>query len=84
MSLEGAWQKAGGAGEALGEENELVSMLFASLENLGRMEQEKEYERALNDLKAIEEKRRKEGKEKIKLYTALGALTGLCAVIFLV
>ena len=84
MTLKGAWEKSGGAGEELKEENALISILFDSLESLGRMEQEKEYERALNDLKAIEEKRRQEGKEKIKLYTSLGALTGLCAVIFLV
>ncbi|MBR3927642.1 MAG: hypothetical protein IKJ65_01415 [Clostridia bacterium] len=83
MTLSKAWEKSGGAGEDLPEENALVTMLFDSLESLGRQEQEKEYERALNDLKAIEEKRRREGQEKMKLYTSLGALTGLCAVIFL-
>ncbi len=84
MTLKGAWESAGGAGEELHEENALVSILFDSLENLGRMEQEKEYERALHDLKELEEKKRKEGREKIRLYTSIGALTGLCAVIFLV
>lgn len=84
MTLKGVWEAAGGAGEKFKEENAIVSMLLDSLENLGRMEQEKEYERALHDLKELEEKKRREGKEKIRLYTSLGALTGLCAVIFLV
>ncbi|MBQ1256520.1 MAG: hypothetical protein IIX93_04515 [Clostridia bacterium] len=84
MTLKGAWEAAGGAGEEFGEENQLVSMLLDSLENLGRMEQEREYERALHELRQLEEKKRKEGKEKLKLYTSLGALTGLSAVIFLV
>lgn len=84
MTLKGAWEASGGMGEAFSEENMLVSMLFDSLENLSRMEQEREYERTLNDLKQLEEKKRRDGKEKIRLYTSLGALTGLCAVIFLV
>ncbi len=84
MTLKGAWEASGGAGDEFAEENTLVSMLFDSLENLSRMEQEREYERALSDLKQLEEKRRREGTEKLKLYTSLGALTGLCTVIFLV
>lgn len=84
MTMKSAWEQTGGEGEEFREENALVSILFDALENLGRMEQEKEYERALNDLKEMEERRRKEGKEKIKLYTSLGALIGFCAVVFLV
>lgn len=84
MTVKGAWETSGGMGEEFSEENALVSMLFDSLENLSRAELEKEYERTLNDLKELEEKKRREGKEKIRLYTSIGALTGLCAVIFLV
>lgn len=84
MTLKSAWETSGGIGEECSEENALVSMLFDSLENLSRMEQEKEYERTLSELKQLEEKKRREGREKIRLYTSLGALTGFCAVIFLV
>lgn len=84
LTLRGAWEKTGGAGNGCEEENSIVALLFDELENLGRAEQEKEFERALSDLRIREEKKRKEGREKIKLYTSLGALTGFCAVIFLV
>lgn len=84
LTLLGAWRKACGAKEMQREENEIIAYFFGALESLGRTQQAEEYERALNDLKRLEEKRRSEGREKLKLYTYLGALCGLCAVIFLV
>lgn len=84
MTLRGAWEASGGAGDDFKEENALVSMLLDSLENLRCADQEREFERALSDLRQMEDKKRREGKEKLRLYTSLGALTGLCAVIFLV
>lgn len=84
FTLSGAWEQSCGREEEQSEVNDTMISLFTALESLGREEQETEYERTLNDLKTLEEKRRREGMEKLRLYTSLGALTGLCAVIFLI
>lgn len=82
LTLSEAFEAEGGEGDGYRDENTCIRLLFDSLEALGRAQQEAEYERALKDLKKSEERKRLEGREKIKLYSSLGAVAGICAVIF--
>ena len=84
LSLKEAWAIAAGKENMKAEIADLFGWLFGAAENLSRDQQEAEYARLGNDLKRIEEDKRKAGMEKVKLYMSLGAVTGVCAVIFCV
>lgn len=66
------------------EETGEVAALFESLNRLARREQEARYARAISQLGKREEFIRNSGREKKKLYTSLGALTGLMISVMLV
>lgn len=82
VTLSEAFMEQGGEGDGFSEENACLQLLFESLENLNRQDQAAQYERALEDLKRLEEEKRKKGLEKVRLYTSLGALLGAVCVIF--
>ena len=75
----------GGKMEDLTEEDAgEVAALFEALHRLSRREQENQYARTIARLGRREESIRASGREKAKLYTSLGALTGLMVSVMLV
>ena len=66
------------------EENGEISGLFEALSTLGRKEHESRYEQTVTRIFQKEAEERKAGKEKMKLYTSLGALAGLAAGVLLI
>ena len=82
LSMKDAFLTEGGEGETFSGESACISLLLGALENLRSHDQALEYERVLKDLERMEDERRKEGKEKLRLFTSLGVLTGIGIVIF--
>lgn len=91
LAPEEAWTQAaarerepGGCLEALGEEEiGLVTRLFEALTCLGRREHEERYEDTVARLGRREEEKRAAGRDKLKLFTYLGALTGLAVSVMI-
>lgn len=79
-----AWTRASEEAKTDERAREILDNLFEAAENLSRAFQEAQYDRALEALKALEWDKRKAGMEKVKLYTSLGAVAGVCALIFCV
>lgn len=78
LSIKNAWEKAM-EGENIREDaGKALKMLFEALESLSRDQQSAQYDRAQEDLKRFEGEVRKKGLEKVKLYTSLGAVSGVC------
>lgn len=66
-----------------GEAQTAVKTLLRNLSALSRKEHADEYERCIEALSRLEGAFRKDGNEKKRLYTNIGALLALCAGIFL-
>ncbi len=84
LASKDAWIKAAGNENAGAETVKTIEILFSSCESLSRDQQAAQYDRARDDLKKLEEEKRKQGLEKVRLYTSLGAVTGVCIFLFCV
>ncbi len=91
-SVRAAWdqvclneKREGGCMEAFSdEETAAVSRLFDALGTIGKREHEAVYAGAIAELGKQEEAVRALGKEKLRLYTSLGALSGLAVGVLIV
>ncbi len=84
LSLKDAWKKAAADENIKPDAGKPVEMLFGALECLLREQQSAQYERAHEDLKKLEGEKRNQGLERVKLYTSLGAVMGICIFLFCV
>ena len=82
LSVKEAWVKAAEVENVGMDARKIMEMLFDAAESLTRDEQEAQYGRTRDDLKRLEQQKRKAGMERVKLYTSLGAVAGVCALIF--
>lgn len=84
LSLKDAWGQAEKGENLIEDAGQAIEILFGALESLSRDQQWAQYDRAHGDLKRLEDEKRRAGLEKVRLYTSLGAVSGVCIFLFCV